>query len=135
MFSVTVRDSVMIAHSLKGAVFGPAQRLHGATFVIEVTLRRGALDENGIVADIGRATTLLSEILETYAYRNLDDLAEFAGRNSTTEVLAKEIHDRYADGIRAGRLEGDAHETIVSLGVVLRENPDAWAGYDAPLQG
>ncbi|MEX2618530.1 MAG: 6-carboxytetrahydropterin synthase [Alphaproteobacteria bacterium] len=135
MFSITVRDSVMIAHSLKGAVFGPAQRLHGATFVIEVTLRRAKLDENGIVADIGRATTLLGEILETYAYRNLDDLPEFAGRNSTTEVLAKEIHDRYAGGIRAGRLDGDAHETIVSLGVVLRENPDAWAGYDAPLQG
>ena len=135
MFSVTVRDSVMIAHSLKGAVFGPAQRLHGATFVIEVTLRRAALDENGIVADIGRATTLLSEILETYAYRNLDDLAEFKGRNSTTEVMAKEIHDRYADGIRAGRLDGDAHKTIASLNIVLRENPDAWAGYDAPLQG
>lgn len=135
MFSVTVRDSVMIAHSLKGAVFGPAQRLHGATFVIEVTLRRAALDENGIVADIGRATTLLGEILETYAYRNLDDLPEFAGRNSTTEVLAKQIHDRYAEGIRAGRLDGDAHTAIVSLGVVLRENPDAWAGYDAPLQG
>jgi len=135
MFSVTVRDSVMIAHSLKGAVFGPAQRLHGATFVIEVTLRRAALDENGIVADIGRATTLLSEILDTYAYRNLDDLAEFKGRNSTTEVMAKEIHDRYAAGIRAGRLDGDAHKTIVSLGVVLRENPDAWAGYDASLQG
>ncbi len=135
MFSVTVSDSVMIAHSLKGDVFGPAQRLHGATFVIEVTLRRAALDENGIVADIGRATTLLTEILEPYAYRNLDDLAEFKGRNSTTEVLAKEIHDRYADGIRAGRLDGDAHETIVSLGVILREKPDAWAGYDAPLQG
>ncbi len=134
MFSVTVRDSVMIAHSLKGEVFGPAQRLHGATFVIEVTLRRAELDENGIVADIGRATTLLSETLETYAYRNLDDLAEFVGRNSTTEVLAKEIHDRYAAGIRAGRLDGDADRTIVSLGVVLRENPDAWAGYDAPLK-
>jgi 6-pyruvoyl-tetrahydropterin synthase len=135
MFSVTVRDSIMIAHSLKGEVFGPAQRLHGATFVVEVTLRRAALDENGIVADIGRATTLLSDILSTYAYRNLDDLIEFQGRNSTTEALAKEIYDRYADGIRTGRLEGDAKETITSLSVVLRENPDAWAGYDAPLKG
>jgi 6-pyruvoyltetrahydropterin/6-carboxytetrahydropterin synthase len=133
MFSVTVRDSVMIAHSLKGEVFGPAQRLHGATFVVEVTMRRAALDEYGIVADIGRATTLLSDILSTYAYRNLDDLIEFQGRNSTTEALAKEIHDRYADGIRTGRLDGDAHEAIKSLSVVLRENPDAWAGYDAPL--
>ena len=135
MFSVTVRDNVMIAHSLKGEVFGPAQRLHGATFVVEVTMRRAELDENGIVADIGRATTLLTEILETYAYRNLDDLDDFKGRNSTTEVLAKEIYDRYAHGIRAGRLEGDADTAIVSLSVVLRENPDAWAGYDAPLNG
>ena len=99
MFSVSVRDNIMIAHSLKGEVFGPAQRLHGATFVVEVTLRRASLDEDGIVADIGRATTLLTEILETYAYRNLDDLDAFKGRNSTTEVLAKEIHDRYAAGI------------------------------------
>ena len=135
MFSVSVRDNIMIAHSLKGEVFGPAQRLHGATFVVEVTLRRASLDEDGIVADIGRATTLLTEILGTYAYRNLDDLDAFKGRNSTTEVLAKEIHDRYAAGIRAGRLDGDADKAIVSLSVVLRENPDAWAGYDAPLNG
>ena len=78
---------------------------------------------------------MLTEILETYAYRNLDDLDAFKGRNSTTEVLAKEIHDRYAAGIRAGRLDGDADKAIVSLSVVLRENPDAWAGYDAPLNG
>jgi len=133
MFSVTVRDNVMIAHSLKGEVFGPAQRLHGATFVVEVTMRRAALDDNGIVADIGRATALLGEILSTYAYRNLDDLPEFKGRNSTTEALAREIHDRYAAGIRGGRLDGDAHTALASLSVVLRENPDAWAGYDAPL--
>ena len=103
MYCVTVRDSMMIAHSLRGAVFGPAQRLHGATYVVEITLCRPDLDENGIVADIGRAAALLRDVLAPYAYRNLDDLPEFSGRNTTTEILAKTIFERYADGVRAGR--------------------------------
>lgn len=133
MFSVTVCDSIMIAHSLEGTVFGPAQRLHGATYVVEVTLRRPRLDGDGIVADIGAATELLGKILEPYAYRNLDDLPEFAEQNSTTEVLAKSIFDAYAKGIRAGDLGGDTAGAIESMQVRLREKPDAWATYDAPL--
>lgn len=135
MFSVTVSDSLMIAHSLRGDVFGPAQRLHGATYVVEVTMRRAQLDENGIVADIGRASDLLARVLEPYAYRNLDELPEFAGRNSTTEAMAETIHRAYAAGIRSGTLSGDADRAIESLQVRLREKPDAWATYDAPLDG
>lgn len=135
MFSVTVSDSLMIAHSLRGEVFGPAQRLHGATYVVEVTMSRARLDENGIVADIGRASDLLTKVLEPYAYRNLDELAEFSGRNSTTEVMAESVHRAYAAGIRAGALSGDAHTAIETLQVRLREKPDAWATYDAPLDG
>jgi len=135
VFSVTVSDSLMIAHSLQGEVFGPAQRLHGATYVVEVTMRRPHLDENGIVADIGRASDLLAKVLEPYAYRNLDELPTFAGRNSTTEVLAETLHRAYAAGIRSGALSGDAHAAIETLQVRLREKPDAWATYDAPLDG
>src|SRR3546814_13830446 len=108
MYSITVADSIMIAHSLKGAVFVPAQRLHGATYVVEVELRRKALDADGIVADIGRATELLAETLAPLAYRNIDELPDFTGRNSTTEVLAQEICCRYRDGVTEGQLGGDA---------------------------
>ena len=135
MFSVTVSNSIMIAHSLDGEVFGPAQRLHGATYVVEVTLRRKVLDSDGIVADIGRASELLNEILEPFAYRNLDELPQFENRNSTTEVLAQTIHEAYAAGIRYGRLSGDTASAIESLQVRLREKPDAWATYDAPVHG
>ena len=135
MFSVTVSDSMMIAHSLDGAVFGPAQRLHGATYVVEVTMRRRSLDRDGIVADIGRASALLNEILAPFAYRNLDELPQFAGRNTTTEVLAETVHRAYAAGIREGRLSGDTAAAIESLQVRLREKPDAWATYDAPVHG
>jgi len=133
MFSVTVSDSVMIAHSLEGEVFGPAQRLHGATFVVEVEMRRADLDEHGIVADIGRAIELLAEVLEPIAYRNLDDVPAFAGKNTTTEFLAREIFDRYAEGVRARRLEGDSAAAITSLKVTLREKPTAWASFEGPL--
>lgn len=133
MYSMTVRSSVMIAHSLKGEVFGPAQRLHGATYVVEVTLMRPSLDANDIVADMGRASNLLSDILEPYAYRNLDEIPEFAGRNTTTEMFAAEIHKRYAVGIRKGRLDGDTAEKIESLRVTLRESPDAWAAFEGPV--
>ncbi len=133
MYSVTVSDSVMIAHSLEGEVFGPAQRLHGATYVVEVEMRRAELDEHGIVADIGRAIELLQDVLEPLAYRNLDDVAAFAGKNTTTEFLAREIFDRYADGVRGGRLEGDAAKAIAGLKVTLREKPTAWASFEGPL--
>lgn len=134
MFSVTVSNSVMIAHSLAGDIFGPAQRLHGATYVVEITMRRPTLDENGIVADIGRAGALLEDVLAPLSYRNLDDLPEFAGRNTTTEVLAKDIFDRYVVGVRDGRLGGDAEDQLAYVDVTLREKPDAWASYGAALK-
>ncbi|HVG76041.1 MAG TPA: 6-carboxytetrahydropterin synthase [Thermoleophilaceae bacterium] len=104
MFSVTVRDHVLIAHSLRGEVFGPAQRLHGATYVVDATFRRADLDGDGIVVDIGRATEVLGEVLGDLGYRNLDDEAELAGMNTTTEALARVIADRLADRARAGDL-------------------------------
>jgi 6-pyruvoyl-tetrahydropterin synthase len=133
VFSVTVSDSVMVAHSLKGAVFGPAQRLHGATYVVEVQLRRPALDGDNIVADIGRARELLAEVLAPLAYRNLDDLPEFDGIVTTTEFLAQEIFQRYCDGVRAGRLAGDTASAVSEIEVTLRETPNAWASYRGPV--
>jgi 6-pyruvoyltetrahydropterin/6-carboxytetrahydropterin synthase len=130
MYSITVSHYFMVAHSLAGAVFGPAQGLHGATYVVEAELRREALDANGIVCDIGRALDQLKAVLAEFDYRNLDAVAEFHGRNTTTEFLAGEIHRRLAGRIRQGGLgEGG----IASLRVVLRETPVAWAAYDAPL--
>ena len=130
MYSITVSHHFMIAHSLAGAVFGPAQRLHGATYVAEAELRRASLDADGIVCDIGQALDLLKAVLADFEYRNLDELAEFRGRNTTTEFLAGEIHRRMARRIREGVL---GSQPIASLKVVLRENPVAWAAYDAPL--
>jgi 6-pyruvoyl-tetrahydropterin synthase len=132
MFTVSVRDHVMIAHSLRGEVFGPAQRLHGATYVVEIELRRAELDEHGIVADIGRATTLLSEVLLPLRYQNLDTVPALTGLNTTTEALAKWIHDRLSAAIRAGEL-GPGARGIQSLRVVLRESHVAWAAYEAEL--
>lgn len=133
MFSVSVSDHVMIAHSLRGAVFGPAQRLHGATYVVTVELRRAALDADGIVADIGALTTLLSEVLAPLAYRNLDDEPAFAGVNTTTEVLAKYLFDQVAGRIRAGALGRDAAAAIASMKLTLGETPTAAAAYEGPL--
>jgi 6-pyruvoyltetrahydropterin/6-carboxytetrahydropterin synthase len=130
MYSITVSHHFMIAHSLVGTVFGPAQQLHGATYVVEAELRRDALDADGIVCDIGRALDLLKAVLAEFDYRNLDEIAEFRGRNTTTEFLAGEIHRRLARGIGEGAVGPRA---ITSLRVVLRENPVAWAAYDAPL--
>jgi 6-pyruvoyltetrahydropterin/6-carboxytetrahydropterin synthase len=130
MYSITVSHHFMIAHSLVGEVFGPAQRLHGATFGVEAELRRDALDADGIVCDIGRALDLLKTVLAEFDYRNLDELPEFRGRNTTTEFLAGEIHKRLAQRIRQGAL---GSQGITSLRVVLRENPVAWAAYEAPL--
>jgi 6-pyruvoyltetrahydropterin/6-carboxytetrahydropterin synthase len=131
MYSITVSNHFMIAHSLAGEVFGPAQRLHGATFVVEAELRRGALDADGIVCDIGRALDLLKSILGELDYRNLDEMAEFGGRNTTAEFLAGEIHRRLARRINEGALGTQA---IAGLKVTLRENPAAWASYDAALE-
>src|SRR5215467_9480828 len=133
MYIITVSHHFMCAHSLRGAVFGPAQRLHGATFVVEAELRRGALDADGIVCDIGAALALLQAVLGELEYRNLDELAEFGGRNTTTEFLAGEIHRRLAQRVREGALVPTDAAAIHSLRVVLRETPVAWAAYDAPL--
>ena len=130
MYSITVSHHFMIAHSLHGAVFGPAQQLHGATYVVEAELRRDALDANGIVCDIGLALDLLKTVLGEFDYRNLDEIAEFRGRNTTTEFLAGEIHRRLARQIREGAL---GSPEITGLKVVLRETPVAWAACDAPL--
>src|SRR4051795_2079028 len=131
MFSVTVRDHMMIAHSLRGEVFGPAQRLHGATFVVDATFRRAELDADGIVVDIGRATDALKALLAELNYRNLDDEPDFAGTNTTTEVLARTIADRLADRARAGDL-GDGARELEGLVVTLREGPLARGGHEAP---
>ena len=132
MFSVTVRDHMMIAHSLKGEVFGPAQRLHGATYVVDVTFRRATLDADGIVLDIGRAAEALHAVLGDLSYRNLDDEAVFAGANTTTEMLAQVIADRLADRARAGDL-GDGARELDGLVVTLRESHVAWASFERPL--
>ena len=129
MFSVTVRDHVMIAHSLRGEVFGPAQRLHGATYVVDATFHREALDADGIVVDIGRARELLQSVLSELNYRNLDELADLAGLNTTTEALAQVIADRIANRIQSGAL-GDTARGIASLAVALHESPAASAGYE-----
>ena len=133
MYTVTVRDHIMIAHSLKGDVFGPAQQLHGATYVVDAEFRRPELDANGIVVDIGLATTTLHEVLAALNYRNLDDESSLAGRNTTTEVLARVIFDRLAGAIRDGRLGGDA-ANIESLRITLNESHVASAGYEGRLR-
>jgi 6-pyruvoyltetrahydropterin/6-carboxytetrahydropterin synthase len=130
MYSITVSHHFMIAHSLTGTVFGPAQQLHGATLVAEAELRRASLDADGIVCDIGRAIDLLKAVLGELDYRNLDEIPEFRGRNTTTEFLAGEIHQRLARRIQEGAL---GTQDFTGLKVVLRETPAAWASYDAPL--
>ena len=132
MFSVTVRDHMMIAHSLKGEVFGPAQRLHGATYVVDATFRRASLDADGIVVDIGRATEVLRALVGELGYRNLDDEAELADMNTTTEELARVIADRLAERARAGAL-GDGGRELDGLLVTLHESHVAWASYERPL--
>jgi len=130
MFSVTVRDHIMIAHSFRGEVFGPAQRLHGATFVVDATFRATDLDTDGIVVDIGLASQELHALTSELSYRNLDDEPAFAGMNTTTEVLAKTIADRLADRIAAGAL-GDPK--LDGLVVTLHESHIAWASYERTL--
>jgi 6-pyruvoyl-tetrahydropterin synthase len=127
VFSVTVRDHMMIAHSLRGEVFGPAQRLHGATYVVDATFRRATLDADGIVVDIGRAAEALRAVVGELSYRNLDDEAAFAGMNTTTEVLAQVVADRLAGAL------GEAARDLDGLVVTLRESHVAWASYERPL--
>jgi 6-pyruvoyl-tetrahydropterin synthase len=134
MYSVTVRGHMMIAHSFRGEVFGPAQGLHGATYVVDVELRRTELDEDGIVVDIGRATEALNAILGALSYRNLDDEPAFRGRNTTTEFLARAIFDRIATAIERGELGAGANG-IVSARVTLHESHLASASYDGDLRG
>jgi 6-pyruvoyltetrahydropterin/6-carboxytetrahydropterin synthase len=132
MYTVCVRDHMMIAHSFSGAVFGPAQRLHGATYVVDVEFRRRELDADGIVVDIGRAGETLREILAALNYRNLDDDAEFRGRNTTTEFLARTLFERLAQRIREGRL-GPSARGVQSLRVTLHESHVAWAAFEGDL--
>jgi 6-pyruvoyl-tetrahydropterin synthase len=132
LFSVTVRDHIMIAHSFHGEVFGPAQKLHGATFVVDATFKRPELDADNIVVDIGLASAQLHEVCGALSYRNLDDDPDFAGVNTSTEFLAMVIADRLADRIRAGAL-GDGAHGLTGLAVTLHESHIAWAGYERDL--
>ncbi len=132
MFSVTVRDHMMIAHSFRGEVFGPAQRLHGATFVVDATFRRAALDADNIVVDIGRATDELRAVLAAMNYRNLDEEPAFAGVNTSTEALAQVIADRLAERVRAGAL-GEGARGLSGITVTLHESHVAWASYELSL--
>jgi 6-pyruvoyl-tetrahydropterin synthase len=132
VFSITVRDHMMVAHSFRGDVFGPAQRLHGATFVVDATFRRPELDADGIVVDIGLATQQLGEMLGELNYRNLDDEPAFAGVNTSTEFLARVVADRLADRVRAGAL-GEGARGITAIVVTLHESHIAWASYERSL--
>ncbi len=132
MYSLTVRDHVMVAHSFRGEVFGPAQRLHGATFVVDTTFRRPELDADGLVVDIGLASQALAAVLGDLAYRNLDDEPDFAGMNTTTEVLARVVAERLAARVRDGSL-GEGARGLTSIEATLHESHVAWASYDLVL--
>lgn len=131
MFGLTVRDHMMVAHSFRGERFGPAQQLHGATFMVDATFRGDALDDDGMLVDIGQAAAALGAVVAGLTYRNLDDEAAFTGTNTTTEVLAQHIAERLAERIRAGELDAAAHVTGVS--VTLHESHVAWASYECAL--
>jgi 6-pyruvoyl-tetrahydropterin synthase len=132
MFSVTVRDHMMVAHSFRGEVFGPAQRLHGATYVVDATFRGAALTADNIVVDIGRAAQVLHDVLAELTYRNLDDIPEFAGVNTSTEMLAKLVADRLAARVQDGAL-GDGGRDLAAIAVTLHESHVASAGYERGL--
>jgi 6-pyruvoyl-tetrahydropterin synthase len=132
VFSVTVRDHMMIAHSLRGEVFGPAQRLHGATYVVDATFRRADLDADGLVVDIGRAAEVLHAVVAELTYRNLDDEAGFADMNTSTEALARVVADRIAERAHAGALGETGHQ-LDALIVTLHESHIAWASYERQL--
>jgi 6-pyruvoyltetrahydropterin/6-carboxytetrahydropterin synthase len=132
MYTVCVRDHMMIAHSFSGEVFGPAQRLHGATYVVDVEFKRPDLDEHGIVVDIGLAAAALHDVLAALNYRNLDAQSEFSGTNTTTEFLARTIFERLAEAIRAGRL-GPSAGAITAMRVTLHESHVAWAAFEGGI--
>jgi 6-pyruvoyltetrahydropterin/6-carboxytetrahydropterin synthase len=134
MFSVGVRDHVMIAHSFEGELFGPAQRVHGATYVVDVEFRAERLHASGVIVDIGRASEALKQTIAEFAYRNLDDMPEFKGRNTTTEFMAKVIWERMNARIAAGDL-GPGSEGLVWLKVTLHESHVAYAAYEGRLPG
>lgn len=129
MFSVTVRDHMMIAHSLRGEVFGPAQRLHGATYVVDATFRAAALDPDGLVVDIGRAAAVLAAVVGELGYRNLDEELTLAGTNTTTERLAEVVADRLAERLHAGEL-GPGADGLSAIAVTLHESHVAWASFE-----
>jgi 6-pyruvoyl-tetrahydropterin synthase len=132
VFSVTVRDYMMIAHSFHGEVFGPAQRLHGATYIVDAAFRRATLDTDNIVIDIGRAAEQLRAVVGELSYRNLDDEAAFAGMNTSTEALAQVVADRLVERIRAGAL-GDGARALSGIVITLHESHVAWASYERSL--
>jgi 6-pyruvoyltetrahydropterin/6-carboxytetrahydropterin synthase len=133
MYSVAVSDHVMIAHSFQGEMFGPAQALHGATYGIDAEIRRVTLDEHGLVCDIGLALGVLKSVLEPLAYRNLDTVEDFAGRNTTTEFLAGWIFKRLAERAATGALGPGTAGALHSIRIVLRESPVAWAAFEGTL--
>ena len=133
MYSVCVRDHFMIAHSFRGAVFGPAQRLHGATYVVDVEFRRRELDADGIVVDIGKAGDTLKAVLGALNFQNLDEVPAFSGRNTTTEFLARVIFDRMLQAIARGDL-GPTAGDLESARVTLHESHVAWASYEGPVR-
>ena len=132
MFSLTVRDHMMIAHSFNGDIFGPAQGLHGATYVVDVSFEREALDRDDLIVDIGLASEVLSSVIAEFNMKNLDDIEEFAGRNTTTEFMAMTVFDRLAAAIRQGRL-GETGKGLCSMKVTLGESHIAWASYHGKL--
>jgi 6-pyruvoyltetrahydropterin/6-carboxytetrahydropterin synthase len=132
-YSLAVSDHIMIAHSFVGQIFGPAQQLHGATYAVEMEVRRSQLDGNGLVCDIGLALQALKTVLAEFGYRNLDDVAEFRGRNTTTEFLAGEIFRRLKTRITEGALGAGTAGALVSMRIILRESPVAWAAFEGPL--
>ena len=132
MHAVEVSDHIMIAHSFKGAVFGPAQALHGATFTVAVAFLSETLDPNGIVVDIGCAIDVLKATLKVVNYKNLDDIADFKGQNTTTEFLTRWVFDRFAEAVKGGKL-GRAPREISGIRVTVGESPNARAWYEAPL--
>jgi 6-pyruvoyl-tetrahydropterin synthase len=133
MYTLTVSDHVMIAHSFVGDIFGPAQRLHGATYAVEMEVRRAELDADGLVCDIGKALDTLKAVLGEINYRNLDDLPAFKGRNTTTEFLAGEIFRRLKTRIAAGALGDGTAGALTAMRITLRESPVAWAAFEGSL--
>jgi 6-pyruvoyl-tetrahydropterin synthase len=134
MYSLAVSDHIMIAHSFTGEIFGPAQKLHGATYGVEVEFRREQLDANGLVCDIGLALTVLHEVLADLNFKNLDELPELRGHNTTTEFMAGEIFRRMKTQIELGKIGPGTADTLASMRVVLRESPLAWAAFDGLLR-